>query len=639
MTTLINDFTGGVDGSTITNANSASGGSAFNETDTPQVGSGASIFYSTSHGFPAMAITTGATSSTARRGWSVNPTASTVDQYIVFYFDLSEVASTSFFPVRAMNADSSQQCMRVQINASGFLFFRDSGNGQIWTSTQLSPGVRYRVEVRYGASASATGQVKIFEDEGTTPVQDSGVLTGVNFFGPAQSIWFGQTASFSNATGKLIRRVGWSDVSWLGPYSSSAEAYLDVHLGTGVPTNTAVKVSQRWVNATSFPMRLVVSTSSALTSPIYGSSTSVDAGGWVQLSATGLSPNTVYYGGVEVNGTLSVAGRFSFRTAPFDGDGVSHSIFFGGGRQVNGGEEAFAVMKSMVDSSTALEGRAIFLADLGNNGFPNWAGGTTEDQVLNLYAAQAAYSTIPAAMGVLPWAFTVGSLDGASLATVQSAFRRAVPAMSLPSATALYRSFDWGRVRYILPDNWSERSPVGDPDGPNKKMWSQAQEDWFINQVKSWPWAVCVLGGVSCRQVGSSSEGWGSYADQFKRIHDRLNVIDSLRRLVWLSANRAALAADLGVTAGTRGVPQAVAGPFDANSVDLPSGEQWSVGYYNVVPNGAMTAFGEASFSDSGGSTITFTYYGRTTDGTIRVQASKVLDVAPRVFWRRPKGI
>lgn len=639
MTTLINDFTGGVEGSTITNANSAAGGSAFNETDNPQVGTGANIFFSNSHTFPAMAVTTGATSSVARRGWIVNPTAAAVDQYVVFYFDRDEVVGTGFFPVRAMNADSSQQCMRVQTNATGFLFLRDSANNQIWTSTQLSSSVRYRVEIRWGATISSSCQVKIFEAEGTTPVQDSGVISGINFFGPTQTIWFGQTSAATNTSGKLIRRVGWSDVTWVGPFSEQAEAFLDVHLGTGVPGNTSVRVSQRWTNADTFPMRLVISTSESLTGPIYGSSTTVDDKGWVQLTATGLSPNTSYFGGVEVNGELNAAGRFTFRTAPFDGDGVSHSIFFGGKRQTNGGEESFAAMKSMVDAASALEGRPVFLADLGDNGIPNWAGGTTEDQVLDLYAAQAAYATIPDAMEVLPWAFAPGSSDAVGVASVQAAYRRAVPSGPLPSASALYRVFDWGRVRYIMPDNWCERSPAADPDGPSKRMWSQGQEDWFIDQVASWPWAVCVLGGLSCRQVGSSAEGWGSYVTQFNRIHDKLNSVDSLRRLVWLSANRGAMAADFGVSAGTRGVPQAVAGPFDANSTDMPSGEQWSEGYYNVTSNGLMTAFGEASFSDSGGSTINFTYAGRTADGTIRVQTSKILDVSPRVLWRKPVGI
>lgn len=628
MTTLINDFTGGIEGSTITNANSAAGGSAFNETDSQQIGTGASVFYSTSHGYPAMAITTGTTSSVARRGWSVNPTASTVDQYVVFYFDVAEVVGTGFFPVRAMNADSSQQCMRVQINASGFLFLRDSANSQVWTSTQLSPSVRYRVEVRYGATSSSSCQVKIFEEEGTTPVQDSGVISGVNFFGPAQSIWFGQGSATANISGKLSRRVGWSDVTWLGPYSVAAEAYLVAHMGIGVPGNTSVRVSQKWANASTFPIRLVISTSSALTSPIYGSSTTVDAKGWVQLTATGLSPNTGYFGGVEVNGVLSASGRFSFRTAPFDGDGVSHSIFFGGSRQANGGEEAFAAMKQLIDSNGSVEGRAVFLADMGNNGFPAWDGLTTEDNVLDLYVSQASYSTIPATLLAIPWAYTFGSLDSGG-APVLAAYLRAVPHDSMPSATAVYHSFDWGRVRYIVTDNWSERD--------TNQIWSQAQEDWLIEKVQEWPWAVCVLGGIVCRD--SASGGWAAHSAQFNRIHNRLNAIDSLRRLVWLADDRRALAADLGTSPNTRGVPQVVAGPFEANSTDLPSGEQWSDGYYNVTSNGLMTAFGEASFSDSGAGTITFTYVGRTADGTIRVQASKALDVSPRVIWRKPVGI
>lgn len=639
MTTYINDFTG-IEGSDITNENSGAGGTAFNETNMPQVGSGASLVYSTSHGFTAMLAIGAPTSTVARRGWQVNPEGASTDQYAVFYFDRSDfTVGTNFFPIRAMSEDSSAQRMRIQITSNGSLQLRDAANSNVWNpATQLSPGVRYRIEVMWGATVSSSGQVKIFEEEGTTPVIDSGLLTGLNFGGPTQSMWFGLTAATTSTTAKLIRRVGWSDSTWIGPYSETAEAFLDVHLGTGVPGNKSVRVSQRWVNAGTFPIRLVLSTSSNLSNPLYGATTTVDDKGWVQLTATGLSPNTLYFGGVEINGALSSAGRFSFRTAPFDGDGVSHSILFGAGRQVNGGEEAFAAMKSLVDLAAALEGRPVFLADMGDNSYPNWQDGTTEDHVLDRLASQAKYSTIPDTMAVLPWAFSLGDSDSPRVSEVKDAYRRAVPTSTLPSSSALYRTFDWGRVRYIIPDNWSERTPVADPDGPDKRMWSQTQEDWFISQVESWPWVICVLGGLSCRQIGGSSDGWSAYATQFNRIHDRLNAIDSLRRLVWLSAHRSALAADLGISAGTRGVAQVVAGPFDANSVDLPTGEQWSAGYYNVTPNAPMTAFGEASFSDSGGNIIVFTYYGLTQDGFSKVEMTKQLDVAPRVLWRKPEG-
>lgn len=648
MTTYINDFTGGLPGSNLTNANSSGGGTAFNETDTPQTTSGGGITYDTSHGLPALAFTSGATSGPQRRGWIVNPTNSTADQYVVFYFDRDDFVGSNFFPVRAMNADSSSQRMRVQITSIGFLEYRDAGNNTIWTSTQLASGVRYRVEIRYGGTTSSATQIKIFEDESTTPVQDSGLVTAVSFGGTTQSLWFGQTASSTNTSGKLSGRVGWSDTDWIGPYAAQAQAYLEVHLGTGIPSNTGVAVSQRWANSAGFNLRLRVSTSSDLSNPVYGPTSTVDSKRWVRLTASGLVPNSLYYGGVEVDGVLNAAGRFTFRTAPFDGDGVSHSILFGGTRQNNGGDEAFAAMKQLLDTSGSLEGRAVTLVDMGNNGTQDWGGAVTEDQVLDFYHSQAGYSSVPDTLLSVPSIFSLNSHDaggdtsdknGAWRTPVLAAYSRAVPHQAFTSATgAIYQYFDWGRVRYIIPDNWSERDPIAATDNASKRMWSQEQEDWFMGKVAEWPWAICVLGGITCRQ-DSSGAGWGNYTTQLNRIHNRLNSIDSLRRLVWLSSSRAALAADLGTSVGTRGVPQAVAGPFEQTSRDLPAGETWSDGYYNVTPNAAMSAFGEASFSDSGGSNITFTFVGRTADGVTRVQMSKNLDVTPRVLWVKPSRI
>jgi len=273
--------------------------------------------------------------------------------------------------------------------------------------------------------------------------------------------------------------------------------------------------------------------------------------------------------------------------------------------------------------------------------------------VLDHFVMMATAANVQPVMSVLPWNYQLDNHDsggdssdknGVWKAPVLAAYKRAVPHQTLPSsAGSLFHSIDWGRIRYIAVDNRSERDPHTNPEGPNKRKWSQEQEDWFIQQVADWPWAICVLGGVYCRRDSAGGQRWGSYTAQFDRIHDRLNAVDSLRRLVWLAGDRHALAADLGVTPSTRGVPQAVGAPFEQGSVDLPANEVWNVGggtaYWNVTPNASMRAFGEASFTDDGGDTILFTYVGRTADGITRVQMTKTLDVAPRVRWTRPPSI
>lgn len=657
MTVLLNTLTGGASGTAITNANSAAGGNAFDETDTPQTTAGGFLNYGTSHSLPAIHTSTGATAGPQRAGWQVNAGNTTAPQYVAFYVDPADITGNNYFPFRAMNTTSSAQRAQVQVTSAGIVTLRNSASAVIWTSTALTSGTRYRIEVMYGGTTTSSGRIQIFVEEQTTPLQDSGTLTDQNFGGPTQSVWFGQTSSASSNSGKISARVGWSDETWVGPITVVVvEPEIEIHLATGVPSQNSVTVSQKWTNADESEFRIIASASEDLSSPIYGSIVSPDDKQWVKMTITGLTPNVSYFGGVEIDGVVSAEGRFTFKTAPFDGDGRSQSIFFGSCRWNDGGDETFAAMKAMADAGSALHGKPIFLADLGDNGYPDWGfGGATvnEDLVLDHYVSQGTWTDIQPTMQTIPALYQIDNHDsggepsdknGSWRVPVQAAYRRAFPHRDLPSSVgSLYHSLDWGRVRYIVTDNRSERDAATDTNGPNKRMWSQEQEDWFVDQIATWPWAICVLGGIYCRQDSASGTRWGAYAHQFKRIHDRMNAADSLRRLVWLAGDRHALAADLGVSSTTRGVPQAVGAPFEQGSVDLPANEPWNVGggtaYWNVTPNASMRAFGEASFSDDGGDSIQFTFFGRTADGTTRVQMTKALDVSPRVRWISPPRI
>ena len=48
----------------------------------------------------------------------------------------------------------------------------------------------------------------------------------------------------------------------------------------------------------------------------------------------------------------------------------------------------------------------------------------------------------------------------------------------------IYHSWNVGRIKFIITDNRSERSPYTDPDTPSKVIWSPTQESWFMNQIR-----------------------------------------------------------------------------------------------------------------------------------------------------------
>lgn len=48
----------------------------------------------------------------------------------------------------------------------------------------------------------------------------------------------------------------------------------------------------------------------------------------------------------------------------------------------------------------------------------------------------------------------------------------------------IYHSWNVGRIKFIITDNRSERSPQSDPDTPSKIIWSSTQESWFMNEIR-----------------------------------------------------------------------------------------------------------------------------------------------------------
>lgn len=639
MTTLVNTLVGPA-GTDIDNTSSVGGGDAFNETDGSQITGTGSLTFATLGTRGAMRAQGGATSSTARRGWSV-PTAATT-QYVRFYFDPGQVVAPLAVACRGMDDTSATQRFRLCITSSG-VFVTNNANTTVWNSSAtLNSGTTYRVEMMIQGSTTGQYQVKIFLDETTAVVEDSGVRTS-NFGGPIQSVWYGAAASSTNYNFLVAGPVGWSDTTWLGP-AAAAGPTLVTHLATGIPTDNGVTISQKWNSASGKSIRLVVSTNVGLTSPVYGSLVTIDSKGWAKPSITGLSADTDYFGGVEVDGTLQASGRFRFHTAPTANTAETFGIFFGSGRQTGGGDEAFLAMVNAINGATTLQGRPAFLADLGDNGAPAW-GSPTEDQVLDHLVAQSQVANTQSLAGAIPWTYALGAQDsgtdksGGWKAPVLAAYKRAFPHRGLNSSSgALYQSWDWGRVRFILPDNRSERDNPALADDFNKRMWSQEQEDWFISRCKSWQGVICVLSSTPARLDAPADNRWGAYSTQFDRINDRLQAADCLRRVVWLSGGRNAVATSDGSHLGTRGNPQAIGSPFEQTSRDLPAGETWNT-YYNVTPNALTRAYGEAAFTDAGANSVTFDFRGRTSDGTQRATMTKTLDVTKRVNWTSPKGI
>ncbi|WP_028192942.1 hypothetical protein [Salinispora pacifica] len=219
MASLVNSFEGGLDGLGITTGNSG-GGSGDAWTLAADTADGTCTYSSTgaAHGSLCMSVTLGATTGPQRRGWAVNDGNATSVQHFRFYLDPASISGGAVSVLRGMNAGSTGQRFRVQVSDSGVLTLRNNISSVVWTSTALSAGTQWRVEVSAAGSTSGVGRVRVYAGDSTSTTQDSGDLTALNLGGPIREVWFGQTSATAGVSVRLDD-CGWSDTALLGPAS------------------------------------------------------------------------------------------------------------------------------------------------------------------------------------------------------------------------------------------------------------------------------------------------------------------------------------------------------------------------------------------------------------------------------------
>jgi len=94
------------------------------------------------------------------------------------------------------------------------------------------------------------------------------------------------------------------------------------------------------------------------------------------------------------------------------------------------------------------------------------------------------------------------------------------------STKALYHTYNAGRIKFIVTDNRSQRSPYTDPDSSSKVIWDNEQESWFMSQmqdttypvkvwVNSFPWE-----GDDTNPLWTGDDGWEKYTTYRSKIAD-----------------------------------------------------------------------------------------------------------------------
>lgn len=403
----------------------------------------------------------------------------------------------------------------------------------------------------------------------------------------------------------------------------------------GAPTETGFTVAAK-VSDVATGVRLAVSTASNMASPTYFGPTTPAAGGYVKLSATGLTAGTAYWYALELDGTLG-ARTGQARTLPTAGSAASFG-FAAASCALTGSEHAvFDAIRTRVGADSK---SALFFAHLGDLQYVNGGGGVaaSDEATLTSEAEQALASAKQRALyEAIPVSYTWSDLDWggsnsdgtwAGAATQQTVYRKLWPHPALP-ATGIYRTWVVGRVRFIQTDSRSFMSAKGAVDNASKTMLGATQKQWLKDQlVTAQPFKVWLHDNawVGTPSNPGNDDRWRAFSTERAEIAAYITAnATAVGKLLYVHGDTHSLAADNGTNNPYGGFPFVCCAPMDqsASVWDLSTltGGSWPgdtssthvYGWFDVTDNGDQITVAFTGYDSSGTARITQTVVADTT--------------------------
>jgi phosphodiesterase/alkaline phosphatase D-like protein len=179
-------------------------------------------------------------------------------------------------------------------------------------------------------------------------------------------------------------------------------------------------------------------------------------------------------------------------------------------------------------------------------------------------------------------------------------------------AEQIYQAFTVGRVRVIVTDNYTERSPNAAPDNDAKTMLGSAQKAWLKRELVAangnFPIIVWVNSQPWIAEAGPNAAGWGAYATERQELSNFITNHD-IQGVVMLSGDAHMLAID----DGSNNAYASSGGPgfsvFHAAALDRHGGTKGGPYSEGTEPGGGQ--FGLMTVIDEGGDSIEIIWSGR----------------------------
>jgi phosphodiesterase/alkaline phosphatase D-like protein len=326
----------------------------------------------------------------------------------------------------------------------------------------------------------------------------------------------------------------------------------------------------------------------------------------VKFTVTGLEPGARYTYTIETEGRLEQTRRGSFQTFPRGP--ASFTFAFSSCARTGSNGSVFDTIRGHDPLFYLVTGD--FHYDNISSNDPGAFRGAFQS-VLTSPAQAALYQSTSTAY---VWDDHDYGGDGSdstadSRPAARSVYRQVAPHYDLPAGegdAAIYQAFSAGRVRFIVTDTRSERSPASAPDNAEKTMLGAEQKSWFKRELlearDEYALIVWVNADPWIAATAQGGDSWGGYDTERRELADYItdNGIDNI---LMLSGDAHMLAIDDGSNSAG-GFPVFHAAALDRHG--RVKGGPYSEGTY---PDSGQ--FGLVTVNDSGGDEVEVILSGR----------------------------
>ena len=334
----------------------------------------------------------------------------------------------------------------------------------------------------------------------------------------------------------------------------------------------------------------------------------------VRFQVTGLAPDTSYRYGIEVDGRLDDVARGRIATPPA---GPASFTFAVAGCARTGSNGAVFDAIRAANPLFFLETGDFFYANIDSNDVARFR--AQYDANLTAAAQAELFRSTPIAYVWDDHDYGPNDADSTSPARVAAheAYRRYVPHYPLAGqpGTPINQAFTIGRVRFLLTDTRSNRSPDSVPEA-ERSMLGAGQRAWLERELLAardhYALVVWVNPNPWIAPGSSGADNWGGYEAERRELADFIADSD-ITNLLMLSGDGHMLAIDDGTNSdyssrAAGGFPVFQAAPLDRR----PSVKG---GPYSEGTNLAGGQFGLVTVRDPGVGPVDVTLSGRTYTG------------------------